>query len=437
MTAVCTGLTDMGYGVAEIENTPVYIPDFLPGEKAEIRIIKTFSRYAIGKVIQLLSKSESRVTPVCPVFGKCGGCAYQNMDYQMQLQMKEEQMKRLFASVDPDIAIKPVIGMDDPYYYRNKAQFPIEVKDGQVLSGFYRIKSNQIIPVEKCFIQSEEINDIYQWILKNISLQQAKNLRHVFIRVSKGTKQAQVVFIGQKNIDLKALAQKLAIKFPNIKSILFNENKRKDNVILGESYTVLYGSDFIEEQCLDLTILLHFKSFFQVNPEQMEKLYTCALEAAHLKESDDVIELYSGTGTIGLLASRKSKSVIGVEIVPEAVANAKENARINHIENAQFVCQDASVFAAAYARDQKKADVVFIDPPRKGMSEQGIEDTSLLAPEKIVYISCNPRTLARDIKLFMAKGYICRYIQPVDMFPHTANLEAVCLLLKDKSNPAK
>lgn len=421
----CTDLSDLGFGIAHHDGMTIFISDLLPQEKAMIRIIKVQKTYAIGKVIKRLETSTERTTPICPKANSCGGCQLMHIAYPAQLKYKEKQLKDLFASVSLDTKVLPPLGMEDPYFYRNKAQFPIAVKDGKIISGFYKPRSNDIVPMEECFIQSKKINEIYQWLLKNLSLEQAKPLRHLFLRHSDKTDQVQVVFIGKENRNLEEIAQKLVHDHPEVKSVVFNENCRKDNVILGDDYEVLFGSDSIEEKCLDLSILLHFKSFFQVNPSQMEVLYSKALEMAHLTDQDEVIELYSGTGTIGLLASQKAKEVIGVEIVPEAVENAKENQKRNNIQNAHFVCMDATKFVN---QNEKPADVVFIDPPRKGMSPQGIEDVCALHPKRIVYISCNPRTLARDMKAFQEYGYKTPMIQPVDMFSQTTGMECIALM---------
>lgn len=421
----CTDLSDLGFGIAHHDGMTVFVSDLLPQEKALVRIIKVQKTYAIGKVIKRLETSPKRTTPICPKANSCGGCQLMHITYPAQLKYKEKQLQDLFRNVSPETKVLPPLGMKDPYFYRNKAQFPIAVKDGKIISGFYKPRSNDIVPIEKCFIQSKKINEIYQWLLENLTFEQAEPLRHLFLRHSDKTGQVQVVFIGKENRKLKELAQKLVEEHPEVKSVVFNENRRKDNVILGDEYEVLFGSDSIEEKCLDLSILLHFKSFFQVNPSQMEVLYSKALEMANLTDQDEVIELYSGTGTIGLLASRKAKEVVGVEIVPEAVENAKENQRRNDIQNATFVCMDATEFVN---QNEKPADVVFIDPPRKGMSPQGIEDVCALYPKRIVYISCNPRTLARDMKAFGEHGYQTSIIQPVDMFSQTTGMECIALM---------
>lgn len=427
-TLRCIDDTRMGSGIVKLDNQVIFVPDLLIGELADIRILKVDKKYAFGRIEKLIEKSSARIETECLHARVCGGCNYQHIQYEEQLNMKTRQMSDLFhRNVSEDIEVLPTIGCENPFYYRNKAQFPIQVVNNEVKMGFYRKHSNQIVPCDECKIQSKEINEIYQYIKERMNVKMATGLRHLFIRASYYTKEAQVVFIGKSEKNIKNLVEELKDKF-NIVSILFNYNTRNDNVILGETYKVLYGRDYIYEECLGFKIQLHFKSFFQVNPKQMEKLYSKAIELANLNGTQTCIDLYSGTGTIGLSISSKAKEVLGVEIVEEAVLNAKENARINNIENCNFLCQDATDFANEYK--DKKVDVVFVDPPRKGMTEQGINDIVTMQPDTLIYVSCNPETLARDLKIFDEKGYACSMIQPVDMFAQTLGLENIAKLIK-------
>lgn len=402
----------------------VFIPNLMIGEKAKIKIVKVKKNYAYGVILELIEKSSYRTNPMCPVFKSCGGCSLQYMNYEYQLEHKYRHLVKLF---DDEITIKKILGMNDPWFYRNKAQFPIQIKDNKIISGFYRQHSNDIVPCGKCYIQDKEINEIYSFLLQNLSLDEAIGLRHIFIRHSTFD-EVQIVFIGKKYINLDLIVKKITLKFQNIKSIVFNLNKRNDNVILGDDYKVLFGSDSIIENCLGNKIKLHFKSFFQVNPRQMEVLYNEAIHAANLTGNETCIDMYAGTGTIGISIAKYVRKVIGVEIVKEAVDNAKYNVKINNLNNCEYICQDASMFAHEYRK--KKIDVIFIDPPRKGMTEDGILDTVHMDPKKIIYISCNPKTLARDLKLFKKQNYQCEFIQPVDMFCQTNGLECVAKLTK-------
>lgn len=429
-TAECCDVTRMGYGLVHIDGQSVFVSDLLPGEKALIRIIKASKNVNIGKVIKRYNDSDMRTSPLCPVAGRCGGCMLQHVKYEDQLKLKHSWMKHLLSQADPDIEVRPVLGMQDPWFYRNKAQFPVQVQDGKVKIGFYKAHSNDIVPCSQCRIQNPLINRFYAWLQENLTPRNAKNLRHVFVRTNNDQSQLQVVFIGRKKEDILPLAAAANEAFEQSISIVFNENLRNDNVILGERYSVLYGEDFIDQQSMENSIALHFKSFFQVNPDQTRVLYEEALKAADLNENMEVIDLYSGTGTIALAAAKHAGHVTGVEIVSEAVENARDNAKRNGIDNVDFVCEDATVFASQFAKSGRQAQVVIVDPPRKGLSGQGIADIVKIAPERIVYISCGPDSLARDLKAFGQQGYRTEYVQPVDMFAQTAGLENIALLKK-------
>ena len=419
----CIDDTDLNSGVVKIDDMVVFVPNLLIGEKAKIKIVKVNKKYAFGIIIQLLEPSINRQALTCEVAKTCGGCQLQHMKYAYQLDYKYRHVKKLFENIE----VRPILGMKNPWYYRNKAQFPVKIKDGKVQMGFYRQHSNDVVTCKECKIQDHSINEVLSFIQKQITLEMAQDLRHVFIRHS-STDEIQVVFIGKNEKNVLSLSKQLKNAFTNITSIIFNYNTRNDNVILGETYKVLYGNDYIIEECLGNKVKLHFKTFFQVNPTQMEVLYTQAIQAANLSENETCIDMYAGTGTIGMAVSKHAKSVIGVEIVKEAVDNANDNTKMNHLTNCHYVCQDATEFAHEHKND--KIDVIFIDPPRKGMTENGIKDTITMQPDKIVYVSCNPKTLSRDLKIFKQYGYQCEYVQPVDMFCHTTGLECVAKMYK-------
>lgn len=419
----CIDDTDLNSGVVKIDDMVVFVPNLLIGEKAKIKIVKVNKKYAFGIIIELLKPSINRQKLTCEVAKTCGGCQLQHMSYAYQLDYKYKHVKKLFE----DIEVKPILGMDNPWYYRNKAQFPVKIKDGKVQMGFYRQHSNDVVTCKECKIQDHVINEVFSFIQKKITLKMAQDLRHVFIRHS-STDEIQVVFIGKNEKNIVSLSDQLKNTFANITSIVFNYNTRNDNVILGDTYKVLYGNDYIIEECLGNKVKLHFKAFFQVNPKQMEVLYSQAIKAANLSGNETCIDMYAGTGTIGMAVSKHAKSVIGVEIVKEAVDNANDNTKMNHLDHCHYICQDATDFAHDHKDD--KIDVIFIDPPRKGMTENGIKDTITMQPDKIVYVSCNPKTLSRDLKIFKEYGYQCEYVQPVDMFCQTIGLECVAKLTK-------
>ncbi len=414
----CLDVTNQGYGIIKVDSIVVFVSGLLPKEKARVRILKVLKNYAFGKIEELLERSEIRRQPLCSIAASCGGCCFQHVEYKEQLRIKSEYVSSLMK----DVKVYPTLGMEDPWYYRNKAQFPVQVTNGKVQMGFYRAHSNQIVDCDHCLIQSKEINEVYSYIKEHIKVEQAVGLRHILLR-SNEEQEVQVVFIGTEN-HIFDLSKELVEHFSNIVSIVFNENLRNDNVILGQRYEVLYGSDSITQNCMGQKIRLHFKSFFQVNPKQMEVLYSKAIESAKLDKSKQVIDLYSGAGTISCILALHVKKVIGVEIVKEAVQNAVQNAQINHLENVEFVCADVSDFIRSY---KEKTDVVFVDPPRKGLTQTGIQHISMLKPETVVYISCNPNTLARDALLFKEKGYTLKSVQPVDMFCHTNGLECIAV----------
>ena len=419
----CIDDTDLNSGVVKIDDMVVFVPNLLIGEKAKIKIVNVNKKYAFGIIIELLKPSINRQELTCEVAKTCGGCQLQHMSYAYQLDYKYKHVKKLFEGIE----VKPILGMDNPWYYRNKAQFPVKIKDGKVQMGFYRQHSNDVVTCKECKIQDHVINEVFSFIQKKITLKMAQDLRHVFIRHSI-TDEIQVVFIGKNEKNIISLSDQLKNTFANIKSIVFNYNTRNDNVILGDTYKVLYGNDSIIEECLGNKVKLHFKAFFQVNPKQMEVLYSQAIKAANLSRNETCIDMYAGTGTIGMAVSKHAKSVIGVEIVKEAVDNANDNTKMNHLDHCHYVCQDATDFAHDHKED--KIDVIFIDPPRKGMTENGIKDTITMQPDKIVYVSCNPKTLSRDLKIFKEYGYQCEYVQPVDMFCQTIGLECVAKLTK-------
>lgn len=419
----CMDDTDLNSGVAKINDMVVFVPNLLIGEQAKIKIVKVNKKYAFGIILEILLPNAHRIKRACPVAKTCGGCQLQHMDYAYQLEYKYRHVKKLFENID----VRPILGMDQPWYYRNKAQFPVQIKNGKVQLGFYRQHSNEIVNCEECKIQDHSINEVFSFIQKHITVSMAEGLRHIFIRHS-NTNEIQTVFIGKNEKKVLPLAKQLQKQYSNICSIVFNYNTRKDNVILGDTYKVLYGKEYIIEECLGNKVKLHFKSFFQVNPAQMEVLYQQAILAADLTGNENCIDMYAGTGTIGMAISSHAKTVTGVEIVKEAVDNANDNVKLNHLKNCHYICQDATEFAHKHA--EEKIDVIFIDPPRKGMTEDGILDTITMKPEKIIYISCNPKTLARDLKVFQKHGYQCEFVQPVDMFCQTTGLECVAKISK-------
>jgi len=436
-TVEITGLTSEGLGVAKIEGFTVFVEGALPEEKAEIKIVKVLKNYAYGKLLRVLKHSPGRVEPSCGAVKRCGGCQLQHMSYEAQLQYKTRQVRDAIERIGglQNVLIHDIIGMDNPWRYRNKAQFPVGM-DGDVMIGFYAGRSHDIIDIPQCAIQ-DEVNDevirtVREFIRKyDISVYDEKTgkglIRHVMTR--KGFRTGEVMVCIVINGDSlpcdKALTEMLRSRVNDLKSVVLNVNKRNTNVILGEKNITVYGEEAIYDYIGEFKFKISPLSFFQVNPVQTEVLYNKALEYADLQGDEVVIDAYCGIGTISLFLSRKAKKVYGVEIVPQAIDNAKENARLNGIRNAEFIVGESETVIPEMYDKGIKADVIVVDPPRKGCDERLLEVIARMGPERVVYVSCNPATLARDLKYLSERGYEVEEVQPVDMFPQTAHVECI------------
>ena len=435
-------LTHEGNGVGKIDGYPVFTPFVLPGEKAAIKIVKVNKKFAFGKLIQLREQSQYRVEPPCNVFYKCGGCQIQHMSYDMQLEMKQNQVKNVMKKIAhlPDIPVHETIGTDDPWRYRNKIQIPVGEKDGELITGFYRQRSHDIIDdMETCVIQ-DELGDRMVEAVRRIATEldisaydEIKHegiLRHIVVRTAYETGDVMIILVTrtEKLPHQQELIEQLTDTYPAIKSIIQNVNEAKTNVILGKKAKTLYGDDYIIDTIGDLKFAISAKSFYQVNPVQTKKLYDKALEFANVGANDTVIDAYCGIGTISLFLAQSAKKVYGVEVVPEAIDNAKENAKLNHIENAEFVVGQAEKIMPWWSAQGLRPDVITVDPPRKGCDEALLKAMINMQPKRIVYVSCNPSTLARDLRILEDGGYKTQEVQPVDMFPQTMHVESVAWL---------
>lgn len=375
----------------------------------------------------------------CPVFKKCGGCQYLDMEYKETLKQKEKELKGLFGNA---YKIEPIVGMQDPYFYRHKvhAVFSHD-KKGQAISGVYKEGTHQVLPIDSCMIEDQKADEIICTIRKMLKSFKIRTydedtgygfLRHVMVRVGHVSGQIMVVLVTaspvfpSKNNFVKALRE----KHPEITTIIQNINGRGTSMVLGTKEHVLFGKGYIEDQLCGCTFRISSRSFYQVNPIQTEKLYQKALELADLKGKERVIDAYCGTGTIGIIASKTAKEVIGVELNQDAVRDAVTNAKRNQCNNIQFYCQDAGRFLVEMAEQKEKADVVIMDPPRSGSTEEFMDCVAKLAPEKVVYISCGPDTMVRDLKYFKKLGYIGKQVFGFDLFPFTKHTECVILLSK-------
>ena len=430
-----------GQGVAKIEGFAVFVESALPGEKVEIKIVKVASSHAFGKLIKIIENSPVRIEPECGVYKRCGGCQLQHMSYEAQLQFKTERVKNAIQRIGglEGVKVLDTIGMNEPKKYRNKSQNPIGMDNGIVVMGFYANRTHEIISGGDCLIQHPEglkIAEIIREFLekKQIPAYDEKTgkgiVRHIITRVGVNTGESMAVIVS--NADKLPYSQELVEylrqRKPEITSVVLNINKKNTNIVLGEKNVMLYGRDYIVDQIGKYRFKISPNSFFQVNPVQTEVLYRKAIEYAELKGDEVVFDLYCGIGTISMFLSEKAGKVYGVESVEPAVKDAVENAKLNGIENVEFICGEAETVVPEMYGKGIRADVVVLDPPRKGCERVLLDTVVRMEPEKIVYVSCNPATLARDLKILAEEGYVAEEVQPVDMFPHTYHVEAIVLL---------
>ncbi|BDU84294.1 23S rRNA (uracil(1939)-C(5))-methyltransferase RlmD [Clostridium perfringens] len=436
-----------GEGIAKIDNKyPIFIEGALKGEKVKVRIVKVNKNFAYGKLMEVLEASEERVNPPCAIYKRCGGCKLQHASYKAQLDFKWDRVKDCVSKIgklDPSI-VKYPLGMENPWRYRNKVQLPIGLINGEVKIGFFAPRSHDIIDMESCLIQ-DEIGDkvvklTREWIEKfnirpyNVDGEYDEKgiVRHIMIRRGFTTNEVMVVLVTNgENLPHKEEFVDLMVKnIPGIKSVIQNINSKKTNVILGLESKTLWGEDTISDYIGDFRFNISPLSFFQVNPTQTEVLYGKALEYANLTGNEEVFDAYCGTGTITLFLSQKAKKVYGVEIIPQAIDNAWINAKENKVENVEFFVGESEVVIPDLINKGVKADVVVVDPPRKGCDKKLLDAITNIDAKKIVYVSCDPSTLGRDLKVLEENGYKTLEVQPVDMFPNTAHIENVALLIK-------
>lgn len=434
-----------GEGIAKIDGTfPVFIQGALVGEKVRVKIIKAKKSYGYGKLVDVLEASSERCNPKCSVYKRCGGCKLQHSTYKYQLDFKHERVKDCIDKIgklNPEL-VKYPLGMNEPWRYRNKVQLPIGLVNGEVKIGFFAERSHEIIDMENCLIQDEIADRVVEltreWIVKhnikpyNVDGQYDESgiLRHIMIRRGFTTSEVMVVIVTNR-YDLPYKDEFVSIireNIPGIKSIIQNINSKPTNVILGLESKTLWGEDTISDYIGEFRFNISPLSFFQVNPMQTEVLYSKALEYAELTGEETVFDAYCGTGTITLFLSKKAKKVYGVEIIPQAIDNAWINAKENNVDNVEFFVGESEVVIPNLINKGIKADVVVVDPPRKGCDKKLLDAISNIDAKRIVYVSCDPSTLARDLAILDQNGYKTKIIQPVDMFPHTAHVETVALL---------
>lgn len=440
-----TGMIAQGMAVGKYEGMAVFVPLGAPGDQALVRVVKVLKSYAFGKLEKLLSPSSDRMEPDCPVFSKCGGCCYRHITYEAELRIKEERVRDALARIGgfQCLPIRPILGADSRNGYRNKALLPLDIKpDGTMAMGFYAVNSHRVIDCESCLLHPPEFNDAMRafraWAKEyGDSIYQESThmgrMRRLYLRKGEKTGQVMVcpVINGNGLHHEGELVSMLKEAVPGLSSVVINSQREKSNVALGKKCRRIWGAETIEDVLCGLSFSLSPLSFYQVNRTQAERLYQRAGEYAALTGKEILLDLYCGAGTIGLSMAHKAQKLIGVEIVPEAVENARENARRNGVATAEFLCGDAEQAAQELSRRGEKPDVIILDPPRKGCGQKLIETVVSFAPKRIVYVSCDPGTLARDLKYFKELGYPPAEASPVDLFPATAHVETVVLLSKE------
>ena len=435
-----TGITTEGSGVGHYDGIAVFVPNTATGDVIDCHIIKTKKNYAVGKIKSIIKASKSRIIPDCEVFSRCGGCAFRHINYTAECEMKKQRVVDAFARLGHiEISPEEIIKSGRENRYRNKAQYPVRLENGKINIGFFAQNSHRVIDCDDCMLQPKEFGKIVavfrNWIEKNnISVYNEEThkglLRHIYIRKAFVTNQVMVcAVINGHNLPKKDdLIVSLLKCADNIASITVNENTNDSNVILGKKCYTIWGSDFIEDILCGVKVRISPLSFYQVNRDQAENLYNKACEYAQLSENDTLLDLYCGAGTIGLSMAKKVKKLIGVEIIPEAIEDAKINAELNGIDNAEFICGDAPEAAKILAERGIKPDVIIVDPPRKGCAADLLDTIDGMNPKRLVYISCDPATLARDCEILKEKGFEIQKVTPVDMFPKTSHIETVVLL---------
>lgn len=444
VTADVVDLTYQGMGVAKLDGFPVFVANALPGERVELIITKVLKNYGFASIKKLVKPSPDRVELQDKLALTTGIAPMANLSYTAQLAWKQRQVRELFKKAQVQVSVAPTIGMEDPTHYRNKAQIPAQMVNGRLETGFYRRGSHKLIPTDSFYIQDENVDEAIR-VTRDVLQEEGLNaydeesrkgvIRHVMARFGKATGELMVVIItsGEKLPKKDAIVEKLTVRLPKLVSLVQNVNDSHSNVIMGTKNSLLWGQPEIKDILLGKSYIIGPNSFYQVNPVTTAKLYSLAKEMADLKKTDTVIDAYCGIGTIALTVADDVNKVLGVEVVEPAIEDAKHNARENGIWNADFIAADAPEQMHQWASEGKTADVIFVDPPRKGLTADFIEAVGVMKPERLVYVSCNPATLARDVSDLLEQGYeIDGRVQPVDQFPQTMHVEAVVKLVLKK-----
>ena len=440
--AVISDYTAQGQGVAKIEGCAVFSPNAVAGEKCMVRIEKARSSWAAGKITEIIEKSPHRVNRECPVAKLCGGCDFWHMDYQEESRLKAERVRQTLNHIGGESLEEiPILSAPTCYGYRNKAQYPVSSQKGRVFAGFFKAGTHSVVENKKCLILPEEMDAVKKqvvdyvnhWRISAYEETTGKGLlRHIYVRrgVVSGQVLVCLVVNGRKLPHSDDLIQRLK-KVEGFTSLVLSVNTKAGNTVLGEEFITLYGEGFIEDTLCGLTFRLSPRSFYQVNHHQAQRLYEAAIAQAEITKEDLVLDLYCGVGTITLAMAKAAGKVIGVEVVQQAVEDARENAKRNGIENAEFFCGDAGKAALELEKKGIKPDVIVVDPPRKGLNADTVEAIARMAPRRVVYVSCDPATLARDVALLKEKGYCLKNAQAADLFPRCSHVESIVCLTND------
>ena len=429
-----------GEGIAKIDNVIVFVQGAIKGEKCRILIVKVNKDYAYGKILEIIDKSIHRKETDCCTYKRCGGCDLRHINYDYTLKMKQSMVQNLVNKSSIDVKVEETIGMENPYNYRNKLQYPIRNgKDGNAEMGVFAKRTHEIIPINTCFIQNGIAQQVANEVLNIIKkekiepyneINRSGKIRHVVVKIGVHTNEIMCIIVTN-SVDIgneKTLVSRLISKFPNIKTIIKNVNSKNTNVILGNENEILYGDGYIHDKLGKYVFKISPMSFYQTNPIQTEILYNKVIEYAEFNENDIVCDLYCGIGTIGIFVSEHVKKVYGIEIVEQAIQDANENVKCNKIDNVEFILGDVEEAFEKMLEEKKiNPSVIIVDPPRRGLDDNTIRKLLEIKTKKIIYVSCNPATMVRDMKL-MEKHYEVKAIQPVDMFPFTSHVECVAVL---------
>ena len=442
--AIVTDYTAEGQGVARIEGCAVFLPNAIAGEKYRVRIEKVGKTWAAGKIVEILEKSPHRVNRECPVAKLCGGCDFWHMDYEEETRLKAERVRQCLNRIGGEsLEDMPILAAPTCYGYRNKAQYPVSSQKNRVFAGFFKAGTHQVVENEKCLILPSETDRVKKIVIDYVNHYRISAydettgkglLRHIYVRRGAVSQQILVCLVvnGRKLPHIEDLIQRLQA-VPGFTSLVLSVNTKAGNTVLGEEFITLYGPGYIEDTLCGLDFRLSARSFYQVNHHQAQRLYEAAIAQAEITKEDLVLDLYCGVGTITLAMAKAAGKVIGVEVVEQAVVDAKENAKRNRIENAEFFCGDAGKAALALEQEGIRPDVIVVDPPRKGLNADTIEALSKMSPRRIVYVSCDPATLARDVALLKERGYMLKNAQAADLFPRCSHVESIVCLTKEES----